>query len=270
MTNLARLLGLTRPLHFIDVETTGVLVEHDRVVQVASLTLHPSGELESFQSYVNPDRPIPAEATAIHGITDDRVAEAPLFPVVAHVLATRWHGGDLCAYNGRFDTAILRAEYARAGLSWPCEDALLVDPYSIFSQREARDLTAAVAFYGVAASPSHDAMEDVEATFGVLHAQLLRYADLPRTIAALATYCKRVDPSWLDPDGRVVWRDGEARIAFGKNAGRPLRELAHRDRSFLKWMLTKDFSEPVKALCRDALEGKFPAAPASRNEEAHV
>lgn len=261
----------SQPIAVADVETTGVTVGLDWVCQFAAVRIEPDGRFTRYATLVNPQRAIPAEATAVHGITDAMVADAPIFAQVVPRITPLLEGAALLAFNGRFDVKFVSAEYDRARLPNPIQAAPLIDPFAIFVQREPRDLSAAVRFYtGRTHEDAHDAMADVEAALAVLVGQCERYDDLPRTVPGLAAYCKRTDPSWLDPDGRIVWKDGEARIAFGKNAGRSLKELAARDRGFLQWVMGKDFSEEVKTLCRNALYGKFPGAPAPKAGEAVV
>lgn len=262
---IARLLDRLRPsqpIAFFDVETTGVLPTIDRVVSIAILRVEPDGQVRRFHARCYPERPIPAEATAVHGITDDMVAGEPRFKARLHEIEPLLAGAVLCGFNGTFDVKMVGAEYQRAGRLNTLEAQPLIDPWQIFVQREKRDLSAAVRLYaGREMTDAHDAMADVEATLEVLVGQVDRYEDLPRTVAELAKACKRTDPSWIDPEGKIVWRDGEARFSFGKHAGRPLRELASRERSFLQWVLGKDFSEEVKTICRNALAGKFPTGP---------
>ena len=269
IVRLLAALPFSQPLAVVDVETTGTMPAIDRVCQVAVLRIEPTGVWTTFASLVNPERPIPPEVSEIHGITDAMVADAPTFAAVMPQVLHLTDGAAICGFNGKFDVTMLGAELQRVGRSNALADAPLIDPFRIFVQREKRDLTAAVKFYtGRDHTDAHDAMADVVAALEVLVGQAERYEDLPRTVAGLAAYCKPTDPSWLDPDGKVIWREGQARLTFGKNAGRSLKELAARDRSFLQWVCAKDFSEDVKALCRNALVGKFPTGPAVKAGDA--
>ena len=140
--------------------------------------------------------------------------------------------------------------------------ALVIDAYTIFVRRESRSLDAALRFYGVeegqAPRRAHDARSDVEATVAVLAAQLHTYSDLPKTVDALHAWLHPIDPNRIDVDGKLVWRDGAATVAFGAQAGTSLADLAANDRSFLEWVLRKDFTDEVKAIVKDALAGRFP------------
>jgi DNA polymerase-3 subunit epsilon len=170
---------------------------------------------------------------------------------------------DLTGYNvARFDRRLLAAEFHRAGVEDPTVGAFVIDAYTIFVRQEPRSLDAALRFYGVEAGQAHrqahDASSDVEATVAVLAAQLNTYPDLPKTVAELHDWLYPMDPNRIDADGKLVWRDGVATVAFGAQAGTSLADLAAGDRSFLEWVLRKDFSDEVKAIVRDALAGRFP------------
>ena len=268
---LAAHLVLTRPLVCVDLETTGVWPRHDRIVQVATASIFPDGRVSTWSSLVNPEQPIPAAALAIHGITDAMVASAPTFAQLAPTLGPLLSDCDLTGYNvARFDRRLLAAEFLRAGLADPMEGALVIDAYTIFVRQESRGLEAALRFYNVDAGQSqrqaHDARSDVEATVAVLAAQLDTYTDLPRTVGALHDWLNPIDPNRIDADGKLVWREGVAIVTFGAQAGTSLTELAASDRSFLEWVLRKDFSDEVKAIVADALEGRFPSRSGAASE----
>lgn len=262
---LADQLTLSRPLVCVDLEATGLWPGHDRIVQIATAKVFPDGTVSSWASLVNPERPIPAETTAIHGITDTMAADAPTFTQLALTVASILSGSDLTGYNvERFDRRLLVAEFRRAGLEDPTDGAHVVDAYTVFLRQEPRSLDAALRFYDVEDGPTtrraHDAASDVEATVAVLVAQLQKYPDVPRTVEGLHNWLYPRDPNRVDPDGKIVWRNGVATVAFGAQAGTSLADLAVSDRGFLEWVLRKDFSDEVKAIVRDALAGRFPVA----------
>ena len=271
LSALATVLRLERPMAFLDLETTGVNIQEDRIVEIGILRIGPSGAVETWETLVHPGRPIPPEATAVHGITDAMVAEAPPFAAIAETVDRWLEGCDLGGFNARkFDRPLLEAEFARAGRRPPSPSARLVDPFLIFLRQEPRDLAAGLTFYcgedpeipEAAGGRAHRALWDAAATAHILLGQLARYTDLPRELDALVEFCEHRDPSWLDRDGKIAWRNGEACLTFGKYAGRSLRELAATERSFLGWILTKDFSSDTKRLVSDALNGRFPVKPA--------
>jgi DNA polymerase-3 subunit epsilon len=260
---LAAHLFLTRPLVCVDLEATGVWPGQDRIVQIATASIFPDGNISTWSSLVNPEQPMPAASLAIHGISDAMVASAPTFAQLAPTVATLLSDCDLTGYNvERFDRRLLAAEFHRAGLSSPMDGALVIDAYTIFVRQEPRSLDAALRFYGVQEGPAprqaHDARSDVEATVAVLAAQLHSYGDLPKTVNALHAWLYPSDPDRIDADGKLVWRGDVATIAFGTQAGTSLAELAANNRGFLEWVLRKDFSDAVKAIVENALAGRFP------------
>ena len=157
---------------------------------------------------------------------------------------------------------MLAAEFARADCEDPTVGARVIDAYTLFVRREPKSLEAALSFYDVPTEEGgrrvHDARSDVEATIAVLAAQLRRYSDLPRTVEGLHDWLNPGDPNHIDADGKLVWHDGVASVAFGAQAGTSLIDLAANDRSFLEWVLRKDFSDEVKSIVRKALDGRFP------------
>jgi DNA polymerase-3 subunit epsilon len=266
---LAAHLVLSRPLVCVDLEATGVLVARDRIVQMAAASIFPDGRVATWSSLVNPEQPIPPAATAIHGISDAMAMSAPTFAQLAPKIAALLSGCDLAGFNvERFDRRMLAAEFRRAGLDDPTVGARIVDAYTIFLRQEPRSLEAALRFYGIQEGQTtrhaHEAASDVEATVAVLVAQLKAYPDVPRTVDALHDWLYPGDPNWIDADGKLVWRDDVATVAFGAQAGTSLADLADSDRSFLEWVLRKDFSDEVKAICRDALAGRFPVRGADK------
>ena len=260
---LAAHLVLTRPLVCVDLEATGVWAGRDRVVQIAAASIFPDGSVSMWSSLVNPEQPIPSAATAIHEISDAMVACAPTFVQLAPAVRALLSGCDLTGYNvERFDRRLLSAEFRRVGLEDPTVGARIIDAYAIFLRQEPRSLDAALRFYGVqegqATRRPHEASSDVEAAVAVLVAQLKTYSDVPKTVDDLHNWLYPHDPNRIDADGKLMWRDGVATVAFGAQAGTSLADLAASDRGFLEWVLRKDFSDEVKAICRDALAGRFP------------
>ena len=189
-------------------------------------------------------------------------SSAPTFKQLAPTVAELLSHCDLTGYNvERFDRRLLAAEFGRAGLKDPMADARVIDAYTLFVRLEPRSLDAALQFYRVQEGhtrQAHDARSDVEATVAVLAAQLKTYPDLPKTVDELGDWLHPRDPNRIDADGKLLWQDDVATVAFGAKAGTSLVDVAANDRGFLEWVLRKDFSEEVKAIVRDALEGRFP------------
>ncbi len=247
-------LQLQRPLAVFDLETTGTDPATDRIVEYSVLRLAPGGRSDLRTQRVNPGRPIPPEASAVHGIYDRDVADLPRFEAVAGELLAFLDGCDYCGFNiKKFDLRVLSVELSRAGLSLPLQGRAIVDPLEIFHHFEKRDLSAAVRFYcGREHAGAHAAEADVLATLAVLDAQLAKYADLPRTTAGLHVHFR--DPNSVDADGRFAKVGGELRFTFGKYRGQPLDEVARTKPDYLEWMLKQDFFDDAKALVRQALE----------------
>ena len=268
---LAAHVVLTRPLVCVDLEATGIWPGHDRIVQIATASIFPDGRVSTWSSLVNPERSIPSVVTALHGITDAAVASAPTFAQLAPTVSAHLSDCDLTGYNvARFDRRLLATEFRRVGFEDPTVGALVVDAYTLFVRQEPRSLDDALRFYGVeqgqATRRPHDARSDVEATVAVLVAQLNTYPDLPRTVDGLHRWLNPNDPDRIDADGKLIWLDGVASVAFGAQAGTSLPDLAANNRGFLEWVLRKDFSDEVKAIVREALAGRFPVRSEAESE----
>lgn len=245
---------LDRPLAVLDLESTGIDPKNDRIIEVSVLKLLPGGGRDHRTRRVNPGIPIPLEATAVHGISDDDVADAPSFRAIAPALAGFLDGCDLAGFNIlKYDLRLLAAEYNRAGHPFAVAGRRIIDACHIFHQRERRDLTAALRFYcGQEHAGAHGAAADVLATVAVLDAQVARYADLPRTVDGLHGLCS--DTAALDMSG-MFGRDEDGGIVFvkGKYKGRALEEVASDKPDYLDWMLKADFFDDTKAIAAEAL-----------------
>ncbi|MDR7543562.1 MAG: 3'-5' exonuclease [Armatimonadota bacterium] len=256
-------LVLRNPIVFLDLETTGPNPTVDRIVEIALVKVYPDGRRESLTRRVNPGMPIPRESTRIHGIGDADVADAPRFEAIAADVLRFIGNADLAGFNvQRFDLPVLVRELAAAGQRLDLTGRAVVDSQIIFHRREPRHLAAAYRYYcGKELRDPHSASADVEACVEILDAQLATYPDLPRTPEQLHEYFSPPrEPDAVDPEGRFLWQGAEAVFAFGPDGikGRPLREVAAKDRGFLEWILRKDFSPEVKAIVVDALQGRFP------------
>jgi len=247
-----------KPLVIFDLETTGTNTATDRIVQFAGQKISVIGQVEALNMLINPQGPIPTDASAVHGITDEDVADKPTFQEVATDIVQFIDDAHLGGFNvKRFDLPLLLEEFRRCGQPFPLDGREIVDVMEIFHHFEKRDLSAAVRFYlNEEFEDAHNAASDVDATARVFAAQLNRYAELPGSLAELPQY---LNPNNVTSDGRITWNDNdEACLGFGKNAGATLQSLVANDRGYLEWILSKDFSQEVKRVIQEALEGSFP------------
>ena len=255
-------LKLSRPLAFFDLESTGLNKKTDRIVSIAILRYEPGREADPKRIHylVNPGIHIPAEATAIHGISDEDVADAPTFADLAGVVLKDLEGCDLGGYNILgFDIDLLAGECARVGAEFKVSGRDILDVQRIYFKREPRTLSAALKFYcGEDHLDAHDAMGDTIATVEVLSGQFRHYGDLPTSVASLYEYTVPPDPSLVDRERKFRWQNGEVVLNFGKNSGRLLKDVARNDPGFLRWMLKADFGDETKRIASEALSGRFP------------
>jgi DNA polymerase-3 subunit epsilon len=251
MTDDMTTLQLARPLVVLDLETTGVDVEKDRIVEICMHRI--GGGAATVTMLLNPGRPIPTEATAVHGITDADVANKPSFNDVHHELLAFLSGADVAGFNVRsFDVPMLSAEFKRCGITWPGQDVSIVDAFRIYNRMEPRTLGAAVRHYlGREHDGAHGAEADVRATAEVIEEQARRYG--VTTLAELELLER--DPDWLDADGKIRWQGDVAVIGFGKWAGKPLAQV---DPGYLRWMLDQKFASDVVKVITAALRGEYP------------
>lgn len=253
-------LNLERPLVVFDLETTGTDVDADRIVEISAVRVEPDGSRDSRTRRINPERSIPAAATAVHGIGDDDVRGEPTFRQLGRGLLRFLEGADLAGYNvARFDVPLLEREMKDCGLDLAVGRRRIIDAMTIFHRKEPRDLTAAVRFFlDRDHEGAHSAEADVAVTLQILDAELERYDDLPRDVEALAAWIQRVPADAVDRAGKFVWREGEATLAFGKHQGKTLREVAESTRDYLEWIVGSDFPSDARELVQRALLGEFP------------
>jgi DNA polymerase-3 subunit epsilon len=254
------MLDLTRPLVVFDIESTGVNPLRDRIVELAVLKIFPDGHTQNTVRRLYPEMPIPAAASAIHGITDDDVKDCPPFSCIADKLFHYLEDCDLAGYNiTGFDIPILEAEFKRAGFTFKVDNRLIVDAYNIFCKLYPRTLTAAYKhFCGKDLEGAHGAMADTQATYEVLLGQLQMHPELPRELSGLAEFSTINGADAVDRTRRFKWNGDEVVVNFGKNSGRSLQDLSANDPGFLRWIINNDFTDEVKEIAQNALMGKFP------------
>ena len=242
-------LNLKNPLVFFDLETTGINIVKDRIVEISFVKVYPNGKEESQTRRITPEMPIPPESTAIHGITDEDVKDCPTFKEIAKSLAAQIEGCDLAGYNSnRFDIPLLAEEFLRAGVDIDLNKRKFVDVQTIFHKMEQRTLAAAYKFYcDKSLENAHTAEADTMATYEVLKAQLDRYPELQNDINFLSQYSSYTNN--VDFAGRMVYNDqGEEVINFGKYKGRLVEEVLKNDPGYYSWIMNGDFPLNTKKI----------------------
>ena len=248
-------LNLRNPLVFLDLETTGINIATDRIVEIALLKVNPNGTEEKKEYRINPEIPIPPESSRFHGIFDEDVKNAPTFKEVAHLLANFIEGCDLAGFNSnRFDIPLLAEEFLRADVDIDMKKKKFVDVQAIFHKMERRTLAAAYRFYcHEELNNAHTAMADTMATYEVLKAQLDTYQDAIyedsngveskpikndiNALSSFSTYDRNVDFV-----GRIVYDDNGVEVFnFGKNKGMPVEQVFREQPGYFGWILNGEF-----------------------------
>jgi DNA polymerase III subunit epsilon len=235
-------LNLKRPIAFFDLETTGLNVTTDRIVEISILKISPDGHEESKTMRINPTIPIDPKAIAIHGITDEDVKDAPTFTDIARSLAKDLEGCDLAGYNSnKFDIPLLAEEFIRADVDFDMKKRRFIDVQVIFHKMEQRTLTAALKFYcDKNLENAHSAEADTRATYDVLLAQMERYEELSRDVEQLSEFSAQTKNA--DFAGRIVYDENNVEVFnFGKHKGVPVEKVFEKEPGYYNWMMNSDF-----------------------------
>ncbi len=234
-------LSLQRPLVFIDLETTGTNLATDRIVEVAIVKVLPDGSKQVKQKIINPQMPIPKNSSDIHGITDDKVKDAPTFKEVANELKQFIDNADLSGYNSnRFDIPLLMEEFLRAGITLDMTGRRMLDVQHIFHMMEKRTLGAAYKFYcEKELIDAHSAEADASATWEILEAQLTRYAHLGETLDTILQFTG--EEQIVDFARRFIMENEVEVFNFGKHKGRPVCDVLKAEPQYYDWMMKGDF-----------------------------
>lgn len=236
-------LNLTRPLAFFDLETTGLNVASDRIIEISILKLLPDGEKKIKTMRLDPTIPISAESTMIHGIRNEDLKGCPTFKESAHDLARFFDGADLAGYNSnKFDVPMLVEEFLRADVEFDIKGRKLIDVQNIFHQMEQRTLAAAYKFYcQKSLENAHSAEADITATHEILEAQLDRYSEqLKNDTQFLHDFTFRIKAA--DLAGRIVFNEqGVEVFNFGKHTGKTVEDIFKQEPSYYDWMMKGDF-----------------------------
>ncbi|MFP5470647.1 MAG: exonuclease domain-containing protein [Bacteroidia bacterium] len=236
-------LKITRPVAFFDLETTGVNIATDRIVEISILKVHPNGNKDSLTRRINPTIPIPIQASEVHGIYDIDVVDCPKFPEVASEILNFISDSDLAGYNSnKFDIPLLVEEFLRAKIEVDFSDKKFIDVQNIFHKMEQRTLVAAYKFYcNKELDNAHSAEADILATYEVLEAQLEKYKELEPTTDFLHQFTFNGNKN-VDFASRIIYNEkGEETFNFGKHKGRTVAEIFKKEPSYYSWMMQGDF-----------------------------
>lgn len=278
---IAQRFNRQRSFVIFDLETTTPNPENARIVSIAMRVHKPDGQVRPFKSLINPGCPIPEESSKVHGITNDIVKtgcafcwkeaaqhphedcpefkRTPAFRELADGILKGFKNADFGGYNiKQFDLPVIQNEFRRINLSFDYSQALVIDGFRLWQKLEPRTLTDAVKRWvgREMKAGAHDAMVDTVESEAVLLAQL-DYNTTPKTLEEIHKLCFPRHPSWVDSEGKFIFINGEACFNFGKNKGKPIKHFL----DYLRWMYGGNFSPEVKAICDQALAGKFPVAP---------
>ena len=239
-------LQLSRPLAFIDLETTGVNISNDRIVEIGIVKILPDGTKQVKRKLINPLMPIPAGASDVHGITDEMVKDAPSFKQVANEIKQFIDNCDMGGYNSnRFDVPMLIEEFLRAGIEFSVEGRKLVDVQKVFHMMEQRTLSAAYKFYcQKSLDGAHSAEVDATATWEVLEAQVERYPQIGNTVESIVKFTGEDDI--VDFARRFVKENGVEIFNFGKHKGKPVVQVLKEEPQYYDWMMKGDFAMNTK------------------------
>ncbi len=237
---------LNRPLAFIDLETTGINLGTDRIVEIAIVKSLPNGTKLVKRKLVNPEMPIPAVTSAVHGITDDMVKDAPTFKQIANEIKQFLDESDLAGFNSnKFDIPMLVEEFLRTGIEFRMDGRKMLDVQKIFHLFEPRTLSAAYKFYcQKELVDAHSAEADADATREILDAQVKAYPQLGDTIESIINAVG--DEEIVDFAKRMVYEDGKIIFNFGRHKGKIVEEVLHKERSYYDWMMQGDFPQYTK------------------------
>lgn len=248
-------LELTKPLAFFDLETTGLNIASDRIVEISIIKLMPNGDKEIKTKLINPTIPISKESEGIHGITDNKVKDKATFKEVASELNDFIKGCDLAGYNSnRFDIPLIAEEFLRAGIDFDVKSRNLIDVQNIFHKMEQRTLVAAYKFYcSKDLTEAHSAEADTTATYEILEAQIAKYADLKGDTDFLSEFSQMTKN--VDLLGRFVYNeDNIAVFNFGKHKGKAVTEVLKKEPGYFSWMMNGDFPLYTKKVLKEIKE----------------
>jgi len=252
---------LTKDLVILDLETTGAWVEKDKIIEIAMIRRLPNGEESIYVKKVNPKMPIPKAVSLLTGITNEDVKAAPAFNDIALEVLNFIGQSDIAGFNiQKFDLPILERELNEAGHKFEWQHLNIYDAQVIYHVSEKRDLSSAYQFYcNRNLDDAHSALADTRATLEILEAQVARYIGNGQPIESLGKFEYKQVAEFYDKERKFRWWNGKLYMMFGKYAKKySLEEIVKKDHGYLEWILNADFSQEVKSLIRDVLDGRFP------------
>ena len=246
-------LSLSRPICFIDLETTGINVSTDRIVEIAIVKIGIDGTKQVKRRLVNPEIAIPKDSSDVHGITDEMVKDAPTFKGLANEIKQFMEGADIGGYNSnRFDVPMLNEEFLRAGISVDIESRKLLDVQKVFHKMEQRTLSAAYQFYcHKTLEDAHTAEADATATWEVLEAQIERYPQIGNTVESIVKFTG--EDEIIDFARRLVYENGIVVFNFGKHKGKSVIQVLKDEPQYYDWMMKGDFALHTKQKLTEVL-----------------
>jgi len=263
--HILSVMKLDKPLVVFDLETTGLALSYDRIIELAFIKIMPNGRIVEKDIFFDPEINIPSEVTAIHGLTNADLVGKPLFREQAQEV---WDVFNDCYYGGfnvaNFDLPMLRREFLRAGYDFDFTRKQVVDSKIIYHAMEPRDLEAAYKYYcQKQLINAHSALADVQASVEILDQQLTKY-----DYQLLRQISEAPDDRYVDEEKRFYWRSGTAYLNFSKHKDRSLADVAKTDPGFLQWIMSADFSTETKKIVERALQGEFPQKATDKKTEA--
>lgn len=250
-------LNIQKPLAIFDLETTGLDISADRIVEIAILKVSPDGKEEKYEKRINPEIPISEESTSIHGISNDDVKNCSTFSELADEIAAFIGDADLAGFNSnKFDIPLLAEEFLRVKHPFKTGERKFIDVQNIFHKMEQRTLVAAYKFYcDKDLTNAHSADADVIATYEVLKAQIERYEEVENDVEFLAEFSTQNKNKILDFAGRIAQNEnGDAIYNFGKHKGKTIAEIAESEPGYYGWMLNGNFPRYTKAVLKQEME----------------
>lgn len=250
-------LKLKKPLAIFDLETTGLNITQDKIVEIAIIKVNPDGSEEQFHSLINPEMKIPDEVSQIHHIFDKDVQDKPTFKQIAKKVTDFIGDADLVGFNSnKFDIPVLSEELLKVNSDFDVSDREFIDVQNIFHKMEQRTLSAAYKFYcEKEIENAHSALDDTKATWEVMKAQVDRYSNLENNVSFLSEFSKAGNNTLVDFAGRLALnKNKEVVYNFGKNKGKTVKEISVSEPGYYGWMMQADFPLYTKRCLKKEME----------------